>query len=75
MISRDTVILEVTRGNVGRIIDVQALTVRFHRVAGEAKLSRFRMFDVNGGSENRCHDWKDEEGDERENLTSSRGGE
>jgi hypothetical protein len=74
LIPGDSVILEMTRGNVARIINEKALPIEFHRVAREAEPGGFGMLEVKRSPEHGGYNRHYEKSDEGEDLAPSNRG-
>jgi len=70
VILRDSIVLKMSGGNVGRIVDIQAPAMGFHDVARQAKLRRCRVLQVNRRTHDRRDDRQDEEGKESNYLAA-----
>ena len=70
----NSVVLEVGRGHILRVVDIQALPVGLHDVAREAKRRLFRPFDMSGGRAKRAEYGQNEKCKECEYFPASSGG-
>src|SRR5580704_4338030 len=63
-----SVVLKVSRGDIVRIVDLQASTVGLHDVAGEAERRLFGSFHLRRGADETAEYWQGEEANEGEDF-------
>jgi len=70
LVRGDAMILKVGGGKIGRVVDVKALAVGFHDVAGETKGGALRTFHLAVHARHEAKERKKEEHAESENLAA-----
>ena len=74
LIRGDSMVLEVSRRHILRIVDVETFSVRLHDVARKTKRRLLRPFDMSGGRAKRAEYGQDEKRKEGEYFAAPGGG-